>query len=619
MKTTPHNRNRKGAAMVPVLGVLILLSIAAGSFVGSTSASLKVAQRQSQEIQTTHIAEAGVQVVLRNLWRNFKTTQSFDDMAVACTGASIANPMAAQSGTIPNVGAYAASVVAYSQPGTDTYTRFVTVRAVGWLDRDNDGVLDAGEGRKTVDVMARFTLQRSPVFDYTYFVNNYGWMDGFHQNDLIINGDMRANGNFNFLNGLPTVNGSIYATNNDKLSPAAVGLINTAPVKHSNSTYGTAAAADARMRQLYSSTSHGAQGSAEFENWRDFVFNTDAGIVGDRTFGALLGDSTGLRSWTRTSEAGAATYGTLDTRPTEEIVMPDLSDLNRYTVISQTYVDTKATFADGTANPDYGTGAKVEVWDQTLNGGAGAYKRLDTNGVVTGSAALIGTSAKPIKIHGPVTFTQDAVIKGYVQGQGTIYTGRNVHIVGSIRYKSGPDFRGSNPTTVDNANEKKDILGLAARGSVIMGNVSQFTNSYPLYYMKPPFTKGRYDDMGNWIPPYDATQTDSTGFKKYQCVLGNSYINSVSESVNTIDAILYTNFVGGGNIGTGGGGVQFNGTIISKDEAMVVFSLPMKMNYDNRIRERSSTQKPLIDIVLPRSPTLFRSTWQDRGFGTGGY
>jgi hypothetical protein len=93
----------------------------------------------------------------------------------------------------------------------------------------------------------------------------------------------------------------------------------------------------------------------------------------------------------------------------------------------------------------------------------------------------------------------------------------------------------------------------------------------------------------------------------------------MSESVNTIDAVLYTNFVGGGNIGTGGGGVQFNGTIISKDEAMVVFSLPMKMNYDNRIRERSSTQKPLIDIVLPRSPTLFRSTWQDRGFGTGGY
>lgn len=619
MKGLNRKKNSKGAALVPVLGVLMLLSIAAGSFISSTSTTMKVALRQTQEIQTTHIAEAGVQLLTRNLWRNFKSTQAFADMETACSGASIGNPKAALSGTIPNVGAYAASVIAFTQPSGDTYTRYVTVRAVGWLDRDGDGALDAGEPRKTVDVMGRFQLQRSPVFDYTYFVNNYGWMDGFHQNDLIINGDMRANGNFNFLNGLPTVNGSVYACSNDKLTPAAAGLVNTGPVKWTDSTYATAAASDPRMRQAYNSTIFGAQGTSQFEDNRDFVFESTADIVNNRTFGALLGDATGLKGWTRTSENGTLTTSTLDTRPTEEIVMPDLSDLSRYTTLSQTWVDSKATFGDGTANPNYGVGAKVEVWDQTLNSGAGAYKRLDTGGVVTGSAALIGTSAHPIKIHGPVTFTQDAVIKGYVSGQGTVYTGRNVHIVGSIRYSTGPDFRGSNPTAIDNANEKKDILGLAARGSVIMGNTSQFTDSYPLYYMKPPFTHGRYDDLGNWIPAYDATQTDSTGKKRYQSVLGDTYINSVSESVNTIDAILYTNFVGGGNIGTGGGGVQFNGTIISKDEAMVVFSMPMKMNYDNRIRERASNQKPLIDIDLPRSPTLFRSTWQDRGFGTGGY
>ncbi len=558
-------------------------------------------------------------MVLRNLWRNFKVTQSFSDMETACAGASVGSPRSSLSGSLPGVGAYATSVIAYSEPVGDTYTRFVTIRSVGWLDKNNNGALDAGEGRKIVDVMAKFTLKRSEVFDYTYFVNNYGWMSGFHQNDLIINGDMRANGNFDFTGGLPTVNGSVMAASNDKLTPVATGLINTPPVKWSNSTYATSAASDPRMRQVYNSSTHGAKGSTQYESWRDFVFDTDGGIVGDRTSGSLLGDATGLKSWQLTSENGTLTKSTIDTRPTEEIVMPDLSDLNRYTQISQTWTDTKATYGDGTANPAYGTGAKVEVWDTTLNSGAGGYRRLDTAGVVTGSAALVGTSDHPIKIHGPVTFTQDAIIKGYVSGQGTIYTGRNVHIVGSIRYKSSPDFRGSDPTTIDNANEKKDILGLAARGSVIMGDTSQFTSSYPLQYMTPPFTKGRYDDYGNWIPPFNATAVDSTGFQKYQSVMGNTYIHNISESVNTIDAILYTNFVGGGNIGTGGGGVQFNGSIISKDEAMVVFSLPMKQNYDNRIRERSSTQKALIDIVLPRSPALFRSTWQDRGFTTGGY
>lgn len=215
------------------------------------------------------------------------------------------------------------------------------------------------------------------------------------------------------------------------------------------------------------------------------------------------------------------------------------------------------------------------------------------------------------------------MIKGYIAGQGTIYTGRNVHIVGSIRYSTKdatgqtvgtPDFRGSDPDAIDNANEVRNMLGLAARGSVIMGNTTTFTSSYPLYYMRPPFTKGRWDENGNWIPPYDATQTDYTGRKKYQSTISDSTMNSIAEGINQLDAILYTNFVGGGNIGTAGGGIAFNGTIISKDEAMVVFSLPMRMNYDHRIRERKISKAPLIDIQLPRSPTLLRSTWQDQGF-----
>lgn len=602
--------------MVAILGIMFVVAVGAASYVGSTNTSMRVGVRQVQDAQTLHLAEAGVQSITRTIWRNFKSTQAFTDMTTSCNGASESAPKLPTSGTIPTVGAFAASVISFTTPlnsggQPDTYTRNVKIRAVGWLDRDNDSVLDSGEPRKIVDVAATFTLQRSQVFDYTYFVNNYGWMDGFHQNDLIINGDMRANGNFSFLNGLPTVNGSVYACNNEKLSPAAAGILNTMPVKWTNSTYSTAAASDQRMRQVYNSGVHGAQGTSQFEQWRDFVFNSDGTIVGNKTFGTIAGDASGLKTWQRTSESGALTQSQIDTRPTEEVVMPDLSDLSRYSGISSSYVDTRATLS-GLPNPDYGVGAYVEVWNSSTS----SYQRLSTNGVVTGSAALVGTSSKPIKVHGPVTFTQDCVIKGYVQGQGTIYTGRNVHIVGSIRYVQPPDFRGGSPSAIDTANESKTMLGLAARASVIMGNTAAFTSSYPLQYMKPPFTKGRYDDNGNWIPPFDATQVDSTGKMKYQSTFGDSYVNSIAESVNVIDAVLYTNFVGGGNIGTSGSGVAFNGSIISKDEAMVVYSLPMKWNYDNRIRERSSNQTPLIDLQLPRSPAMFRSTWQDRGFYT---
>ena len=153
----------------------------------------------------------------------------------------------------------------------------------------------------------------------------------------------------------------------------------------------------------------------------------------------------------------------------------------------------------------------------------------------------------------------------------------------------------------------------------MMGNVSKFGFPYPLEYMTPPFTKGRYDEFGNWTPPFNATEIDYTGRKKYQSVYADSVINSISEPINVLDCILYTNFTGGGRLGEGGGGVTFNGSIISKDEAMVIYSLPMVMNYDHRIRERTLSQKPLIDIKLPRTPSTVRAVWQDRGlFISGG-
>ncbi len=47
---------------------------------------------------------------------------------------------------------------------------------------------------QTIDL----ALSRSAVSDYAYFVNNYGWMYGFDNEQLVVNGDMRSNGDFEF-------------------------------------------------------------------------------------------------------------------------------------------------------------------------------------------------------------------------------------------------------------------------------------------------------------------------------------------------------------------------------------------------------------------------------------
>ncbi len=591
-----RRKNQRGFALISIFGVLTLVAIATTAYVSSATQTVRIANQNRSETDLQQVCEAGVQHFLVTNWKPFKVAQKFDTLDANFEGATSGNPKGTISSSLDSKRKYSAGAVGYSE--VDSYNRVVTIRCVAWNDANNNNAINTNEDRKVVDVQVVFSLGRSAVFDYTYFVNNYGWMTGFGQNDLIVNGDMRANGNFDFSGGTPTVNGSVYASANDKLVPPAEGLVNINPFQHTNSAYN--GASQSRRRQAYDETKHGAKGSDEYEKWRDFLYDKAGGAVNNKFFGSIVGDVNGYRTYDNTW---------IDNTPTQELLMPDLNDITKYTALSNSYVDTRATFDNGAANPDYNQGAYVKVW----NSGTNSYQRLDTNGVVSGSGVLIGTTDRPILIHGPVTFTQDCVIKGTIQGQGTVYTGRNIHVVGDVKYKNPPDFRGNDPQQIDNENSAKDMIALAARGSVMMGNTKQYSYPYPLYYMTPPFTKGRYDEYGNWIPPFNALETDSTGKKRYQSVYGDDYINSISQNIHQMDCVLYTNYLGGGRLAEGGGGCVFNGTIISKDEAMVLYSLPMVMNYDHRIRERKITKKPLIDLNLPRTPVLIRSSWQDRG------
>ncbi len=593
---------QRGFALLIIFSVLAVVAIGTTAYISSATQTIRLARTSELDTRLGHVCEAGLEDITLRLWKPLKVDQRFESMDIILSGASPENPRASVSGTLNERDVFAAGVIGYREP--DSYTRMVTIRSVAWEDRNSNQSLDPDEPRKIVDVTTQFSLTRSAVFDYTYFINNYGWWYGFSPTTGIINGDMRANGDFEFRSGVPTTNGSIYASRNDKLTPPAAGIINMPSAQWDTPTYRGRHAP--RMRQGYDPSEHGAFGSPAFERWRDFLYDAEGRVVNNRLFGAILGDSRGHRNWNNT---------VLDPTPTRELVMPDLSDLSRYIQLSQTYIDERETFENGRRNPDFGRGAYLEVWDENTR----RYVRVDNNGVVEGSAVLIGTNGRPIRIHGPVTFTQDCVIRGVVSGQGVIYAGRNVHVVGDIIYKDEPDFRGPNPEHVDRQNSDKDILALCARGSIIMGDVSTFDFPWPLQYMTPPFTRGRLDEFGNFIPPYNALERDETGRFRYQSVYPDAFIHSISEPIQQLDCIMYTNFMGGGNLATGGAGIVFNGSIISKDEAMVIFSAPLVMNYDNRIRERRLTRRPLIDLNLPRTPELIQMAWQDHGtFVAGG-
>jgi len=105
-----------------------------------------------------------------------------------------------------------------------------------------------------------------------------------------------------------------------------------------------------------------------------------------------------------------------------------------------------------------------------------AVKALEKNSVI-----LIGTDDYPIILNGPVYVDGDVVIRGRVSGRGTIYSGRNIHIIGDILYKKPPswpyDKTGLSQTQsqIDNANKSCDILMLAARGNIVVGDYTSTT------------------------------------------------------------------------------------------------------------------------------------------------
>jgi len=593
--------------------------ITATAYLELATQDLRSASARLRETATTNLAEAGLNAGMQQLWREFKIAQRFTSFDSLLVGASIASPRRPMNGVLGGVGNYTVSVVGYTT--VDSFTRRLTLRSVGWQDRNGNGQLDANEPRSVIDQTFDLSLSRSQVFDYAYFVNNYGWFYGFSNEQLVMNGDTRSNGDVEFQygsGGPPVFNGSVIASPNEKLSPQAEGRVilpggTQAPRQWDNTTYTTRQASDPMMRQAYNSILHGTFGSSTFNLWRDYLYNQHGQMVNGQPFGSVLSDVNGTRRFNGT---------VLDNRPSSELVLPDLNDLNYYINLSQNWRNPKQTFGDGLPNPQYNQQAYVEVWNPQQN----RYVRY--NGVINGSIALVGYQNRPIRIHGPVTITQDVVIRGYIEGQGTLYAGRNVHVVGDIIYKNPPDSRGSVLDTILNLNERRDALGLAARGSIMMGNTKQFSNPYPLRYMTPPFTRGRYDENGNWIPPFDAMQTDSTGRRRFQSAFGDAGQNEIERlsqqidinqdgavdtderGISRIDAVMFTNFVGGGNLATDGRGLTINGTIIAKDEAMVLYSLPLRFNYDWRIRERSLDDNPLINIELPRVSTVRRVAWQ---------
>ncbi len=397
---------------------------------------------------------------------------------------------------------------------------------------------DASEARVNRNISVK--IARDPpaqVFDYSYFINNWGWYWG---RDITANGDVRSNGRFDFVNG-PRVNGHIYA-----------GLEID---DHGTPVRGTGGQADHQHQYQ------------------------------------------------------------------EKVDMPNLQDIS--------YYQTKAINESGSITID-GSVLIDGVYGDDMG--------------ETGNLVLIGTSPDPIELNGTVVVTGDLVIKGKVIGQGTIYVGRNAYIADNIDYKNSPPSPrpvSETASVCDNwvqANKDKDLFCVAAKENIIMGDYTDTSGTEQWYAHNWLFSMGTEDVGQDGIPDTDdtgegdglftpvyedidgdgvfddnynwsdiQTQTDITNFTNVPAGV-TSFGDISSLTINKVEGLYYTNHAFAGRTGNA---MVFNGTIVSKDEA-IIYRNNITFNYDERANSRyHGDPNRFVDLGLPSVERMEVVEWEE--------
>ena len=468
----------------------------------------------------------------------------------------------------------------------------VTLRATA--TRTNPGGTTSSS---TIEERVRFALMRSRVFDNAYFVNNYGWFQG---SSITANGDVRANGNL-YLDSGCTVNGHAYAARNVELN--VIGTIENTGKKQDRNTYWNNCGTSARP--------------------------TSPAYNGGDYYGGGYDPTVSISERLHPFQ--------------DELTMPYISELSDYVTYAQEiggriYGGISYTL-DANGNV---TSSSLEGFNAHYNGTgpSGNQDRADN-----GALVLEGTATNPILIDGPVVVDSDVIIKGYVKGQGTIYSGRNIHIVGDIRYVNPPAWNhpDTNPVATEKINADKDFLGLAAKGNIVMGDYTLSSwlgssSSGLQYYLKNgPYVQqyacdpsdntigyprttdygwtsnestfcGDYTQKdggkkvevtsktqnvyknGRWVQQTTTTIADSQTRRYYESVCPEKLIqylcgdtqNSRTGAYNpTITRIDAVMYNNHGIIGHIGN-CTINGSLVCRNEAMI-YSGALKINWDHRL------------------------------------
>ncbi len=141
------------------------------------------------------------------------------------------------------------------------------------------------------------------------------------------------------------------------------------------------------------------------------------------------------------------------------------TDENVNKIVDDSELSVLAGYANGTVS---GYGFVVPGGSSFGGASLSTSSTVAASGVVDGNLILTGTAANPIRIDGRLVVNGDVIVKGVVQGTGSIIARGNLYVPGDVTYNDAVvDGQRQYGTASDGS---VNNLGLAAGGNILVGD-----------------------------------------------------------------------------------------------------------------------------------------------------
>jgi hypothetical protein len=451
--------NRRGILLISSYLVLSLFLVYSSAMTLRTNTQSLQAQVLHNRMQATDLAEAALQQFTNDFNTFFaseiyQTTMNGNAVAAFAwlddLGAGTADP-ALDLDQVVSVAGVAEGSGAGEAGGLSRLITLPTGTGEAWIVSVSPGVgleprditieskATVGGITKRLRAVYRMEMGMSDIFRYAYFLNNYGWLDVRGSTNVYINGEIRANGDLDITtdsyNGSGEANkirlqGDIYASINPSLTNPITGQVAAGRINgQTNPALVTGDPIEYATWESYRSVKHSTFPRARPA--RRLVENGKPVIGG---IPVVLPTGEGY-------DTDYAEQRKLTQQSTQDI--PYLGNLTMYQDLAAAHnggAGSTLTYNLPGANGTYGDGDDVPITlTATYNKALGPDQ---VGGTPDDGSPLIvvGTAGRPIVIDGPVVVPGDVIIRGVMSGRGTIYAGRNIHVVGSTTYLNGPTW-----------------------------------------------------------------------------------------------------------------------------------------------------------------------------------